>query len=158
MKALEYYQVYHQASDKETADLAITRGICRDEIFALIDIRNVTTDDGCLAILREQNEKWNAMVRIFEKKDGQSPFLKDGVVQFTDGLCPYLKTRFPSVKEMLHVHEASGESPESLGLAIRTRAPRIRNLTNGLLMFALMISTLAEESGIPLDYDRNEVE
>ncbi len=88
-KASEYYDLYHDklyspyntADDKNKLLKSIFFDFC-DEIEELIRIRHPKTDDALAAIIAEQNKKWNALIRIFEKKRGLSYLRPDGFFNF----------------------------------------------------------------------------
>ena len=48
------------------------------EVQNLLKVRHVKTDAGTFPIFKEMNQKWNAIVRLFEKKYGTTPIIKDG--------------------------------------------------------------------------------
>lgn len=84
-KAQEYYDFYHERlynpttpDDKRTEiGKCIFLDFC-DDARELIKKRNMKTDEAALGLIKELNDKWNAMVRIFEKHYGFSFFIKDG--------------------------------------------------------------------------------
>ena len=99
MKAKEYYEK-HKAGlinvDKETA-LTATLGLIYElmnEVEAIVKARHVKYDRGFIPILREQNDKYKAIVRMFEKEYGASPIR-------TDGFELVLENRFPGITEKL---------------------------------------------------------
>ena len=117
MKAKEYYEKYKTglaSADNETY-LPAARGIIVDllnETKAVMEARHVKFDKGLIPILREQNDKYKAIVRLFEKEYGASPLREDGFELV-------LENRFPGVmKEMkgrsgrrnLHTHTREGVS------------------------------------------------
>lgn len=79
MKAKEYFEKYKARISVDDGDASYNAAldICSDmygEVKELIKIRNVSTDAGLVAIVREMNQKWNALKRIFEKN--KIPILK----------------------------------------------------------------------------------
>jgi hypothetical protein len=44
----------------------------------IMKTRNVQFDRGVMGIIREQNDKWNALRNLFIKKYGASPITHDG--------------------------------------------------------------------------------
>lgn len=48
-----------------------------NEAKELIKKRHVTRGDGCRAIIRELNNKWNAIAALFEKDYGMSPISRN---------------------------------------------------------------------------------
>lgn len=94
MKAIGYFEKYGEqiykefeqgegvktVSDMMTAFLA--------ECVDIMDTRHVSTDAGALAVLKEQNQKWNALCSIFEKRKGFAPIVRDGFMFFTNKEIP----------------------------------------------------------------------
>lgn len=83
MKAKDYFTKYEQAlvsSDAEECSSAIANMLneMNSEVQNLLKARHVKTDAGTLPIFKEMNQKWNAIVRLFEKKYGATPIVKDG--------------------------------------------------------------------------------
>ena len=86
MKAKEYFQKYDEPIWKEAHDPAIhtdgpTAKLYIDfalEMREIIKTRNVQFDRGVFSIIREQNDKWNAICNMFIKKYGVSPISHDG--------------------------------------------------------------------------------
>jgi len=48
----------------------------------IIKTRHIQFDRAMPALLKEQNDKWNALCRLFEKKSGGSPIRLDGFKLF----------------------------------------------------------------------------
>lgn len=83
MKAKDYFTKYEQAlvsSDAEECSSAIASMLneMNSEVQNLLKARHVKTDAGTFPIFKEMNQKWNAIVRLFEKKYGATPIVKDG--------------------------------------------------------------------------------
>lgn len=86
MKAKEYFQKYDKPIWEEAHDPAIhtdgpTAKLYIDfalEMKELMKDRNVQFDRGVFSIIREQNDKWNAIRNMFIKKYGVSPISHDG--------------------------------------------------------------------------------
>ena len=86
MKAKEYFQKYDKPIWEEAHDPAIhtdgpTAKLYIDfalEMKELMKDRNVQFDRGVFSIIREQNDKWNAIRNMFIKKYGVSPISYDG--------------------------------------------------------------------------------
>ena len=81
MKAKEYYERI-MAKNPQTADeMANAVGDVVDslnkEAKEIIKKRNIRRDDAVRAVIREQNNKWNAIVGLFEKKQGISPIRRN---------------------------------------------------------------------------------
>jgi hypothetical protein len=85
LKAKEYYAKYAESlqSPETMADAAWKlMQEFMDETLALGKKRNIRLDAGCDALIREQNNKWNALARMFDP-----PILRtDGFAEFVNGL------------------------------------------------------------------------
>lgn len=111
MKAIEYYEKYHsrffkpktihymdktgntpmmnsfqtvepearEAISSALADLILEFS---KEVETICKMRNCRYDDGVQAVLKEQNQKWNALSNLFEKNLGVSPLKRDGFTHF----------------------------------------------------------------------------
>lgn len=82
-KAKDYYELYKlelMSEDDETVNNALSKFIMafNDEVSELQKIRHVRFDRGIIPIMKEMNQKWNAVVRLFEKEYGCSPIRLDG--------------------------------------------------------------------------------
>lgn len=87
MKAKDYFAKYEQAlvsSDPEECSAAIADMLneMNSEVQNLMKARHVKTDAGTFPVFKEMNLKWNAIVRLFEKKYGATPIVKDGFQVF----------------------------------------------------------------------------
>jgi hypothetical protein len=98
MKAKEYYNKY---SPKFVAKAKSTDGILdtikemllefNEEAVNLCDKRHIRRDNAVRAVIKEQNQKWNAVCELFVKGFGASPTLKDGFQIFWEKKMPELK-------------------------------------------------------------------
>ena len=97
MKAKDYYDKYGKAVFDETAGdekpihlqemlVAFLR-----EMKDTIAQRKVSTDRGAVSVIKEMNEKWNALCAIFEKERGASPIRRNGLLIYLEGEIPALK-------------------------------------------------------------------
>lgn len=102
MRAIAYYAKYSEALlNAETLDESAKKmiGEFLDEMKELIETRHIKTDHGVLGCVRELNEKWNAVVAIFEKRNGSSPLVRNGFRAFMEEQIPALKNvpqKFPA--------------------------------------------------------------
>lgn len=83
MKAKDYFAKYEQALTSDNSDecstaIAEMLNEMNSEVQNLLKVRHVKTDAGTFPIFKEMNQKWNAIVRLFEKKYGATPIVKDG--------------------------------------------------------------------------------
>lgn len=98
MKAKEYYAKYKDRiaslddgeSIQAICDMVTELSI---EAKSVCDKRNVRTDCGGTAVLREMNDKYNAVCRMFEKEYGVSPIIKDGFMTYWRRQIPALDIR-----------------------------------------------------------------
>jgi hypothetical protein len=98
MKAIDYYETYwHRFFGKVFTEEEINAALkdillkFNDEIKELVNLRHATSDEAGVAIIQEQNNKWNALSRIFEKRQGCSFLAKDGFKLFWKNHIPELK-------------------------------------------------------------------
>lgn len=105
MKAKEYYEKHKAGlvnADKETA-LTATLNLIHElmnEVETVVKARHVKYDKGFIPILREQNDKYKAIVRMFEKEYGVAPIRMDGFELV-------LENRVPGVVELMKGRSAS---------------------------------------------------
>lgn len=99
MKAKEYYKMIEETTTKDELLEVVNKIIdcLNEEAKELMKSRHVKTDRRLVAILREMNDKWNAISALFEKNHGISPlarnaFLRAWANQMPE-LKPYLKMR-----------------------------------------------------------------
>lgn len=106
MKAIEYYEKY---KDRIFEHITVEDGILTfaepeinivvsdmfkefcDESVELGRKRNTKCSEAVAALVKEQNQKWNAVSNIFEKKDGFSVILTDGYKIWWETHMPELK-------------------------------------------------------------------
>ena len=85
-KAKELYAKYHDrlVSDEKECLSAISDLILElsDEVKTIAARRNAKSNQAAVGILREINDKYNAIVSLFEAKDGASPIKRDGFMTF----------------------------------------------------------------------------
>lgn len=82
-RAREYYEKYEDSirEDPEKAAVALLKEFS-GEVKELCDKRHVKKDGAIYAILRELNQKWNALSNIVKKEQGASPIRVDGFRRF----------------------------------------------------------------------------
>ena len=86
MKAKQYFEKYGESIWKEAHDSDINADgpIAKmfieflSEVKEIIDRRKVKNDNAVMAVISEQNQKWNAVVNMFVKQYGISPIVRDG--------------------------------------------------------------------------------
>lgn len=96
MKAKEYYTTIKPAIELGTAT-AITDAVnqmflmMNREVYDMQEKRHVRFDRGMYPIIKEMNDKWNAVVRLVERDFGESPIIYDGYKEFWIRKIPGLK-------------------------------------------------------------------
>ena len=83
MKAKQYFEKHQQemtCGDEKRVQAAINQLVLElnDEAKDMLKARNVNTDRAAVSILRELNDKYNAVIGLFEKHYGASPLMRDG--------------------------------------------------------------------------------
>lgn len=106
MTAKQYYAPIKKsidAADKEALDLAVeTMLICMvHEVKDLREKRNIRFDRGIFPLIREMNDKWNAVVSLCEKDYGASPIIRDGYKKFMISEIPELEGTYEQASENL---------------------------------------------------------
>ena len=96
MKATEYYEKYKDklTSRKEEVAIEAIKELLANfnqEARGLISKRHIRTTPALISILKELNNKWNALVRCFEKDYGGTPIKRDGFWIFWTKEMPELK-------------------------------------------------------------------
>lgn len=86
MKAKDYFEKYETRMMKNDDDGLKAIGELMYELVieakTLINTRHVNTNSGSVAVLKELNNKWNALCNLFEKKYGVSPIIRDGYKKY----------------------------------------------------------------------------
>lgn len=84
MKVQDYYMKYKEyfedAKDESEINNIITEIVkeMNQELFEITNKRQIKTDRAVLAVVKEMNQKWNALIRIFEKEKIQCFMKVDG--------------------------------------------------------------------------------
>lgn len=87
MKAYEYVQtygdkIYKEARENKADTLQMIFQEFGKEILDIAKARNVKTKEGLTQIIKEQNNKWNAFARKFQKKY-KADFIRTNAIQNT---------------------------------------------------------------------------
>lgn len=98
MKAKEYFDKYSkQIVEEDKRDEAATiRKMYMDfvsEMKSMIESRHVKTDNGVIGIIREQNQKWNSIVNMFQAEYTFSPIARNGFAGAIGEQIPETKER-----------------------------------------------------------------
>lgn len=96
MKAKEYFEKYDALivedvknnSTKNTTKLVIELST---EVETLYKARKGNSNSALVGCIREVNDKWNAIARMFSKKYGGEVFVKDALINFWVMRIPELK-------------------------------------------------------------------
>lgn len=64
------------------------------EVIAIANERNVKTDGGIVSVIKEVNQKWNALCKIYEKEYGCEVLVRNGFVS-------YWKHRIPELNNVM---------------------------------------------------------
>lgn len=96
IKAKEYYILIKKDIESDTAEglhnAANTMFLgMNKELLELTEKRHVRFDRGMFSIIKELNDKWNAVVSLIEKDYAMSPILRDGYKKFWIGKIPGLE-------------------------------------------------------------------
>ena len=99
MKARQYFEKYRQemtCGDENRVQTAINKLVLElnDESKDMLKARNINTDRAAVSVLRELNDKYNAVVGLFEKHYGASPLAHNGYLNLW-------KNRIPTIQKYL---------------------------------------------------------
>lgn len=99
MKAKEYFEKYDELiiKDQIAGSVENTKKLIielSDEVKDICEARHVKYDAAVVSVLKEQNQKWNAICSLYEKKYGVSPLYRN---TFTE----YWKHFMPELSEVL---------------------------------------------------------
>ena len=97
MKAKEYFEKYdeliikdHIAGSIESAKkLLIELSV---ESKNICEARHVKRDAAVVSVLKETNQKWNAICSLYEKKYGVSPLNRNAFIEYWKHVMPELST------------------------------------------------------------------
>jgi len=98
MKAKELYDKYKDAHWEKPGVIHGYLTELNDDSKNLVEKRGIKDDRGLPAILREINDKHNALMRIFKKQQGEQPLIDDMFLAYWIDKIPGLKAEFPKVK------------------------------------------------------------
>ena len=93
MKAKDYFDKYEVATvafgGKNAADAItdMTIEMCK-EVETLYNARGGKTNSALAGVIKEINQKWNAVSSLFEKKYGVSPMKRNGFIEFLKHALP----------------------------------------------------------------------
>lgn len=95
MKAKEYFEKYEsliltdirEESTTYTTELVVE---LNKEVDTLYKDRNGKSNSALVGVLKEINQKWNAIGTLFEKKYGVSPLKRNGFLEYWKSQIPEL--------------------------------------------------------------------
>lgn len=93
MKAIDYYNImmeYPQTAEGIAEAAGKVVDLMHAEMKELIAKRKAVRDSAVVAIIREQNDKWNAVIGIYEKKNGYCPLARNAIWKHWAKLIPKL--------------------------------------------------------------------
>lgn len=87
MKAQEYYAKYRDtlSSPDQDVSLKATSDFLMElnrEVKPLVDARKCRNTASFIGVLKEVNQKYNAVMNRFEKERGAAPLVRDGFLEF----------------------------------------------------------------------------
>lgn len=87
MKAKEYFEKYFTDLDDISVDESNERIIkfmqdLKDETISICDMRHSRLNRSCEGALKDQNNKFNAVGNLIEKKYGRPLFKRNGFINF----------------------------------------------------------------------------
>ena len=95
MKAKGYFEKYEArlTSNKEEVATQAASELFQcllDDFVNLCHVRHISSFESFYKTMKEVNNKWNAIVKLFEKKYKVSPILKDGFIHYAQYYAQYL--------------------------------------------------------------------
>ena len=88
MKAVDYYNKFLFHPTEDTIDGIFKEFCC--EVVETINKRNAKKDSAVCAVIKEQNNKWNAMVALFDKHNKTCPFKRNAIWNYYASKIPEL--------------------------------------------------------------------
>lgn len=84
----KYIEAYEQDNSQPVINL-LTEML--EEGQEIMKSRNVRMDKAAVSVIKEQNQKWNKLARMFEKGYGFSPIVRDGLLKYEISKIPEIK-------------------------------------------------------------------
>lgn len=97
MKAKEYFEKYDTLVQNDSPDGANTMKLIlelSEEVKTITKSRNVRKNSSFVSVIKEINQKWNAICNLFAKKYGHSVLKENGFKNFWIASVPELKNQF----------------------------------------------------------------
>lgn len=105
MKAQEYYVKYRDTLSSPDRDVSL-KAACdflmelNREVKPLVDARKCKNTASFIGVLKEVNQKYNAVMNRFEKEYGAAPLVRGGFLEFWKREVPGLDTALRSQKHI----------------------------------------------------------
>lgn len=99
MKAKDYFEKYENAIIEDVKGNS-TSGISKllielsEEVEAIYRKRGGKSNCALIGVIKELNQKWNAIGALFEKRYGASPLKRNGFIK-------YWKNQLPELNQLL---------------------------------------------------------
>jgi hypothetical protein len=105
MKAKDYYKVYGDALIEEHSHISGYAVLPQDspahrlmksfydEASALVKLRHCQSNEAGISIIKELNQKWNALCDLFEKDGTRCPLKRDGFLNHFRAVMAEKQTR-----------------------------------------------------------------
>lgn len=97
VKAKEYYDMYREnllSPHQEVAATAVHSIIVSllEEAMDIVKSRNISKASSLQSVIKELNQKYNAICNLFEKNDGYSPLRRNAFIEYVNSQLPdYLR-------------------------------------------------------------------
>lgn len=95
MKAKEYFEKYKDlGSEPFEARKPIAKKLfleLSDEVTEICNSRKIRTNVSLISVIKEINQKWNAIANLFEKEYGEQILARNGFKEQWKDLMPELK-------------------------------------------------------------------
>jgi len=97
MKAKEYFEKYDELiiKDQIAGSIESAKKLLielTDEAKNICESRHVKRDAAVVSVLKEINQKWNAICSLYEKKYGASPLNRNAFIKYWKQVIPELST------------------------------------------------------------------
>lgn len=102
MKAKEYFHKYHEALKDYTSNTSMRDLVLEldAETKDIINKRHAQTNGAIIAVIKEQNTKWNKIASIYEQTEGVDLLKRDGYLNLLKDRMPQLATYISMEKQV----------------------------------------------------------
>lgn len=100
MKAIAYFDKYAKQIQESSDEKEVLRNISNLVTDMMLEVKVIATqrkiqrDSALISIFKEQNQKWNALVSLLEKRYGASKIIRNGFSIYAESFLsefPFLK-------------------------------------------------------------------